>query len=69
MYDAPGSAAGGCGSKGGAWGADFTDFAVSAVLGHFWVIHHTTSNHNVTSSGRLEAYEWSGRVYGTQGAP
>ena len=54
---------------GGAWGANFTDFAVSAVLGHFWVIHYATSNHNVTCSDRLKAYEWSGRVYAIGGAP
>ena len=69
MYDAPGSAAGGCGSRGALGGLISLILPFRLFWGIFWVIHHTTSNHNVTSSGRLEAYEWSGRVYGTQGAP
>ena len=58
MYDALVSAAGGCGSRGALGGP------ISLILPFrlFWVIQHTTTNHNVTSlaSDRPEAYAWPG---------
>jgi hypothetical protein len=69
MYDALVSADGGCGSRGALGGPISLILPFRLFWGIFWVTHHTTSNHNVTSSDRLKAYEWSGRVYAIGGAP